>query len=135
MSGIKRSINRQKIFWHKLKESLDATGSLENVVFHTMKRLLSIRVNERSFNPFGPFEFPRIHERVFTIVQMSVEGDERIVALHNLSGGNVSLTLPEFTTHGVNLLSREEITAPDITLGPYEIAWIKFTYTTIPPKY
>lgn len=131
-TGIKRSINRQKIFWHKLKEQLDTTGSLGNIIFHTMKRLLSIRVNERSFNPFGPFSFPRLNEHVFTITQTSVEGDERIIAMHNLSADPVTLTLPDFTSHGINLLTREEVTTPEVTLEGYAIAWIKFTYTTIP---
>lgn len=135
MTGVKRSINRQKIFWHNLKERLDTAGSIGNVIFHTMKRLLSIRVNERSFNPFGPFEFPSLDKRVFTIVQTAVEGDERIIALHNLSEKSVTLTLPDFTVHGVNLLNREEITTAEITLEAYEIAWIKFTYSTIPTKY
>ena len=130
MTGINRSINRQKIFWHKLKESLDTQGSLESIIFHTIKKLLSIRIHEPAFNPFGSFSFPELHEAVFAIIQDAIDGTSRIVALHNLSDCEVFVTIPDFSKKGTNLLNHEEVSAPDITLSAYEIAWIKFE--TIP---
>jgi len=129
MTGINRSINRQKIFWHKLKESLDTQGSMESIIFHTIKKLLSIRIHESAFNPFGAFSFPALHEAVFAIIQTSTDETNRIVALHNLSGDEVRCRVPDFTSGGLNLVTHEEVPEAEITLGGYEIAWIRFETT------
>lgn len=124
-TGLKRSINRQKIFWKHLKKSLDSPCTEANIIFSSYKKLISIRINEKAFNPFGPFSFPNFNNQVFAVKQTSIDAKETILAFHNFSPKKITVTVPEYSENGINLLNRKEIKGRELTLEGYEIAWIK----------
>lgn len=127
-SGINRSINREKFNYNLLEEKLKSEGSIENIIFSKYRKLISIRTNESSFNPFGKFEFLELHNSVFAILQHSLNEKESILALHNFSNDKISFKLPKsFTKVLRDLLSNKDIKPDkDIELDPYQIMWLKY---------
>lgn len=127
-SGIYRSINREKFGLATLEAELDQTGSLKNRVFTAYKRILSIRTHERAFDPFGPFEFPSLHPQVFSILHLCCQHSEQILALHNFSSQEVTLSLPEdFPLPAEDLFGHQPVETRSLTLDAYGIRWLRTT--------
>jgi sucrose phosphorylase len=126
-TGINRTINREKFNIDWLESELSAEGSLSKSVFQSYRRLISIRINEASFNPFGPFSFHELHKSIFAVRQICRDCNESIFAVHNFSGEEVSFEIPEeIALPLTELLTREEMaTQRSVTLGPYQVAWYK----------
>ena len=126
-TGINRTINREKFNIDWLESELSAEGSLAKSVFQSYRRLISIRINEASFNPFGPFSFHEVHKSIFAVRQICRDCNESIFAVHNFSGEEVSFEIPEeIALPLTELLTREEMaTQRSVTLGPYQVAWYK----------
>lgn len=135
-SGINRSINREKYNIDWLENELSTQGSLQKTVFDSYKRLISIRVSEAAFNPFGEFRFLDLDSRVFTIEQICNRQEHRILALHNFSNETIDLEIPEdialplcdlINSNCRNFLYDNKIKNQDrkITLEPYQIMWLK----------
>ena len=131
-SGINRTINREKYNIDWLENELSTMGSLAKTIFDSYKRMISIRINEDSFNPFTKFSFLQLDERVFAIDKFSVDEKERILSLNNYSNEEVTITLPkEIKLPLCDILSsnycddnstKKEKT---IILEPYQVMWLK----------
>jgi len=131
-SGINRTINREKHNIDWLEKELSTLGSLAKTIFDSYKRMISIRINEEAFNPFGEFNFLSLDDRVFTIDKFNIKKTTRILALNNYSNEKVTITLPkEIKLPLCDILSssfsdqsteKNELT---ITLEPYQIMWLK----------
>ena len=131
-SGINRTINREKHNIDWLEKELSTLGSLAKTIFDSYKRMISIRINEEAFNPFGEFNFLSLDDRVFTINKFNIKKTTRILALNNYSNEKVTITLPkEIKLPLCDILSssfcdksteKNELT---ITLEPYQIMWLK----------
>lgn len=128
LSGINRTINREKFNYDYLVDLLNEDSTIQRMIFSAYRRLISIRVNEKSFNPFGKFEFLNISKKVFAILQHSLDESESILALHNFSNDTISFLLPKiFTKELKDLLSNENIKQDeDVTMEPYQMMWLKF---------
>ena len=133
-SGINRTINREKYHIDWLEKELAVQGGLPKTMFDSYKRLMSIRINEEVFNPFGTFEFLNLDERLFAIDRKCCKNLDRIIAIHNFSDVEVTCTLPEdillplcdILTSGSTLNPSEEYKYNrEITLEPYQIMWLK----------
>ncbi len=131
-SGINRTINREKYNINWLEKELSTLGSLAKTIFDSYKRMISIRINEEAFNPFGEFNFLSLDDRVFIIDKFNIKKTTRILALNNYSNEKVTITLPkEIKLPLCDILSssfsdqsteKNELT---ITLEPYQIMWLK----------
>jgi len=128
-TGIYRTINREKFNIDWLEEELSREGSLSKAIFQSYRRLISIRINESAFNPFGPFRFYDLDPRLFAIEQVCSQCNERILAVHNFSDEEVGFELPESVTLPLSeLLTRVDVgTQRRLSLAPYQIAWYKGT--------
>ncbi len=126
-TGINRTINREKFNIDWLENELATEGSLTKSIFLSYRRLISIRINEAAFNPFGPFSFHDIHPGLFAVRQLCRDGNESILAVHNFRNEPVTFEFPEAIAFPLTeLLSREELaTRRSVTLEPYQIAWYK----------
>ncbi|MCP4267302.1 MAG: sugar phosphorylase [Candidatus Brocadiaceae bacterium] len=123
---IYRTINRDKLNYDNLKELLDEEGSLEKTLFKRYKQLLSIRIHEEAFNPFGKFEFPNLSNKVFAIKRYAEDENESILALFNFVCESVEISLPdEKTEHLVDIITHSKINSKNILLEPYQIVWLK----------
>ncbi len=135
-TGINRTINREKFNADWLENELSMQGSLAKMMFDSYKRLISIRINEDAFNPFGTFEFLDLDERVFAVDQKCCGDSERIIAIHNFSNEEVECTLPDdillplcdiLTSSCTNFSydNSKEKQSRQIVLEPYQIMWLK----------
>lgn len=129
LTGMNRSINREKMNFKYLNKKLTQDGNIQKTIFASYKRLISIRTHEASFNPFGEFKFLDLERRVFSIIQSSLDKKESILALHNFSNDTISLKLPETIKYPLSdLLSVLKVQyATTIELQPYQIVWLKYT--------
>lgn len=126
-SGINRTINREKYHIDWLEKELAKEGSLANTLFVKFKELIAIRINQAAFNPFGKFEFLDLGEQLFVVDQYSVDGKERVLAVHNFSDEVVDCVLPETITFPLKdlLNSETSLATATITLQPYQMMWLK----------
>lgn len=126
MTGINRSINREKFNGAWLTEQLQTEGTLPWMVFKAYKRLLSIRINTPAFDPFGPFMFSSPEPSLFCIHREDAALDDHLLAVHNFSAEPVIFTLPEYiegeyTECMTNLKTSER----QLTIEGYGVMWIK----------
>ena len=128
LTGMNRSINREKMNFKYLHEKLTQDGNTQKAIFTSYKRLISIRTHEASFNPFGKFEFLELEKRIFSVIQHSLDKSESILAIHNFSNDIISLKLPSNIEYPLeDLLSPFKIeSSQTIELQPYQIMWLKY---------
>ncbi len=126
-TGINRSINREKYNIDWLESELSTQGNLAKMMFDSYKRLISIRINEAAFNPFGNFRFFDIDERLFVIERNSLDKKERVLAIHNFANKTVCFTIPDSILEPLNdILSSYEVDKTrKVTLEPYQMMWLK----------
>jgi len=126
-TGINRTINREKYNIDWLEQELAGEGGLPKTMFDSYKRLISIRINEMAFNPFGEFVFYDLDPRLFVLIQYSRDKQEKILVVHNFSNEIVEVSLPsDIATPLHDLLSNYEIyTDQEIVLQPYQMMWLK----------
>ncbi|MHC4139135.1 MAG: alpha-amylase family glycosyl hydrolase [Planctomycetota bacterium] len=123
---INRSINRDKLNYDNLKELLEEEGSLQKILFKRYKQLLSIRITEEAFNPFGKYEFLDLGSKVFAIKRYAADENESILALFNFTGESVETVLPDkYTDHLVDIITHTKIDSKNLILEPYQIVWLK----------
>lgn len=133
-TGINRTINREKFNIDWLEKELSTQGSLPKTIFDSYKRLISIRINEEAFNPFGKFNFLDLHKCLFAVEQHCPKEIESIISIHNFSNETVTCKLPEYiklplcdiliSNCGV-FSSNEEQKTREVSLEPYQIMWLK----------
>lgn len=128
-SGVNRTINREKYHIDWLEKELAVHGSLPKKMLASYKRLISIRVNEAAFNPFGQFEFLDLGDKLFAVDQHCINNRERVVAIHNFSDEEVECELP----NNISLPLRDlvvsstvvELLSTSLTLKPHQVMWLK----------
>jgi len=126
MSGVNRSINRLKFNYEWLENQLSTEGTLEKMVFKSYKKLLSIRINESAFNPYGAFTFLDLSDKLFVIHQESSDLHDHILTIHNFSDEVVKCQLPDYMLlDAEDLISVQKISTYDIELEPFQAMWIK----------
>jgi sucrose phosphorylase len=125
-SGMNRTINREKFHINWLENELSKQGSLSKTIFDSYKRLISIRINERAFNPFGKFRFLNFGEKLFAVKQNCVQSKEYILAIHNFSNKIEHCELPDDIILPVeDIITNKTIEEKQFTLDPYQIMWLK----------
>jgi sucrose phosphorylase len=128
-SGINRTINREKYNFEWLENELSIEGKLPKTIFDSYKRLISIRTNEKAFNPFGKFEFYDVGEKLFCVEQSCCVEKEFVLAIHNFSDESINCKIPEkFNTELEDLLTNTKQIEKNITLAPYQMMWLKGQY-------
>ncbi|MCC6802680.1 MAG: sugar phosphorylase, partial [Anaerolineae bacterium] len=120
-TGRYRTINRRKLNADQLMAALDDPTSLERRVFSRYQHLLNVRASERAFDPLGTQIVLDFGARIFALERVSPDGDERLLALHNVSGESVTVTLPE---PGINRLDGRHLQG-EVMLAPYQFVWLE----------
>ncbi len=126
-TGVYRSINREKLNYFLLKDQLETFGNLRIMVFKKYKRLLSIRKEEESFDPYGKFEILDLDSSLFVINRYKVNSIFAILCVNNFSSRTILFTLPTFLKSEVfELIKNQHITSRDLEIEPYGVMWIKY---------
>lgn len=130
-SGVNRTINREKYNIDWLEKELGTEGALAKKMLENYKSLISIRIHEKAFSPFGKFNFLDLGEAIFAVDQHCENGNERIIAVHNFSDKEVACVLPETIQLPLKNILVIEGTEPTkqeslaVKLKPYQMMWLK----------
>ena len=129
-TGRKRTINRKKLQYDKLKENLENTNSGEHKIFNKFMRLIQKRKSEKAFHPNGKQEVLFLKKELFSLLRTSPSGEERIIALHNITDNMQELCLRKnqynlSKKQYYDIISEKIINIEKISLKPYQIMWLK----------
>ncbi len=109
-TGIKRRINREKLERARLESELNNPASLRALVFRGFHEKLSMRRAHSAFAPAAPQRVLECDPRIFAVLRESVDGADRVLCLHNVSGQSVRV-------------SGQGTGFQDCVLAPYEARW------------
>lgn len=129
-TGRARTINRYRWPAEALEAALGDDGRHHKAVFEQMKRLIRIRRKQKAFHPNATQYTLHFTDEVFAFWRESLDRDQSVFALHNVSAEPQTIPLVELnliaTENWHDLLSGrpyanlEEV----IELEPYGCAWI-----------
>ncbi len=126
-TGVLRSINREKLNYDILTKELNILGNIRAIIYKNYKELLSIRKNERAFNPYAKFSFLDLDDSLFCVRRVSPDEKEEILAINNFADNRVTCILPDFVgSEAFNLIKNQKIVDKSIEIEPYQVLWIKY---------
>nr|WP_276562483.1 sugar phosphorylase [Hoeflea prorocentri] len=126
--GMNRAINRHQWNYEKLRSLLDDPDSRQKSILNALRDRLLVRKNQPAFHPNATqFTLMTSDDRVFGLWRQSLDRQQSIFALHNVSADTV--TLPATV---LNLIADEnwvdvlngDVISDEITLKPYQCRWI-----------
>ncbi len=132
-TGHARSINRYRWEWKDLNDKLSDSKDSHSIVFEALKHLISIRKKQPAFHPNATQLTLHLGDKVFAFWRESLDRDQSIFALHNVSDEVVRVSLNELnlisTENWHDLISGQcysDVKA-EIELNPYGCLWISNT--------
>lgn len=127
--GMNRAINRHRWDYDTLQSLLAEDGSVHGQVLRALKARLKIRQKQAAFHPNATqFTVTTGDTRVFGIWRQSLDRQQSIFALHNVSKDKVTLPVTALNIIADedwrDLLSGEVVSDEDVELAPYQCRWI-----------
>ena len=98
------------------------------------RRLLSIRVSDPAFHPYGAQQVLFLDDGVFALVRISPDGGSRVLCLHNVSDQERTVQLcpdelglrcgtwSDLPTGEVHAAGSDGLA---LALSPYQVCWLK----------
>ncbi len=130
-SGRARMINRHCWDEDRLKALLDDPTSTQSIVFNELRRRTSIRTAQPAFHPDARQELVHLGDSLFAFWRQSLDGKQRILAVHNLTDQLRILYLGDalkgpLQGEWIGLLTGEEVVGDqgEISLPPYHVLWL-----------
>src|SRR6266498_8910 len=128
-SGHNRTINRKKFQWEELIHTISDPNTREARVFFRLRHLLKIRERHAAFDPHSLQRVIEYAPDVFCLLRSSLDGEDHVLCLQNISGDRVSLSntqLPvEILPRPRNLINGEFIEDKGaISMEPYQTLWL-----------
>jgi glucosylglycerate phosphorylase len=121
-SGIKRRINREKLNFNSLEKELNAKDSLRNRIYTSYKKILSVRSNQKAFNPFGEATYAKLaNDKVFVIKR--VYENDTIYAIYNFS--TATQNIKSLSNNVFDLFANKDIKEDTWKLKPLSFYWFK----------
>ncbi len=132
-TGQKRTINRKKFDYEKIKEELTDEDSITKRVYHGMSVLLQTRAKSSAFHPHGAQLIIDLGKSIFALLRISQSGNDIVLCLHNISSSSVEVNIdPQAAGLAGNnwrdLFSEKVIdlnTNLEFTMDAYQVAWFK----------
>ena len=130
-TGRARMINRHRWDLENLEELLSDRQSNQSLVFNELCRRIRIRRHQPAFHPDARQEILFLGEHLFGFWRYSLDGSQRILAVHNLTDQLRNLYLDgaldgQLPGRWTGLLTGEEVTGSQglIKLPPYHVLWL-----------
>lgn len=132
-TGVHRDANRGFIDAARVLAEREEPGSRVSLLHRWGGRLALLRAQLPTFHPRGAQEVLELSPRVFAVRRSAPEGDAHLVALINVTGSRVELSipadrLPVRAPAWVDLLNettwRTKDGALPLALAPYDVAWL-----------
>lgn len=133
VSLVNRKINRHNIDADEFRPEAEDPDSRWSLIRRLRRPLLKARTSHKAFHPNGGQQILKINAGVFSLVRTSVDGQEQVICLTNVTAMEQSVALPTDITgkKGVILVDLATWrTYPvgdyglEITLGPYDVIWL-----------
>lgn len=127
---VNRAINRHRWHYPHLRALLDDPETVHAQALAELKRRLDIRKAQKAFHPNATQFTLQLSDQVFGFWRQSLERDQSIFALHNVSDREVHIPPVRLNLiagyEWVDLLSGEAVEpiAGEIVLAPYQCRWI-----------
>lgn len=129
-TGMKRAINRHHWDYPALQALLDYPDSMTAQMLAAMKARIELRAKQPAFHPNATQFTLQTDDRLFGVWRQSLDRDQSIFALHNVSDATVMMdTIHLNLIEGdawVDILSGERIdpVAGTLDFAPYQCRWI-----------
>ena len=129
----KRDINRKVIKEEALIRKLRARDSKISHIARQLSWIGDIRVQQCAFHPNGVQRILMISPQIFTVLRISPEGNQHILAMTNITSRICQARIPLSDLgmeekHWYDLVSKRGWIAKnrelDVTLQPYDICWL-----------
>jgi sucrose phosphorylase len=129
-----RSINRRTIKKDELIKALTDQNSNIYRVSSGMIDFIRLRLHEKAFHPNAKQRVLAVSDLVFTILRISIDEKEQILAITNVTGKHQEITInikqqKLLSLTWVDLLTKKMIKANNdelrLSLGPYDVFWLK----------
>jgi glucosylglycerate phosphorylase len=132
LTGMPRSINREKIPIAFIRKEFQSEVSLRKKILEKYIALLTIRSDQQSFNPSAPQNILFLHDSVFTVKRFQKENPASILCMTNVSNEELSITIPPVEIMGEQLtdlitdtIYKTRINNPlKVTIQPYQVIWL-----------
>ncbi len=129
-SNQNRRINRYKWDYHQLEEKLDDENSHHTRVYRGMTHLLALRVKQPAFHPNAVQYTLHVCDEIFAFWRQSMQRDQSIFCLHNVSNKRVSISLSSLnliaSDSWTDLVRGHQYDELDsmINFSPYQFVWL-----------
>jgi sucrose phosphorylase len=128
-TGMTRAINRRKWDGAELERLVDNPRTDTGRVFPEYIRRLRLRRGISSFHPDASQQVLDLPEGVFGLERRSLDGRERVLAIHNLSAATLVVTLPRLGDQSASWFDALQQNVPDmdgdgLRLRPYQVVWL-----------
>ncbi|SEQ69729.1 sucrose phosphorylase [Thalassovita taeanensis] len=128
--GMNRAINRHRWDYPTLLGLLEDPASMQSRVLSALSARLRVRGHQPAFHPNATQFTLSLDDRLFGLWRQSLDRDQSIFALHNVSDEMVLVPPSAINLidddDWVDILSGEPISAvgPEIPFAPYQCRWI-----------
>jgi glucosylglycerate phosphorylase len=121
-----RAINREKLNFDSVKEELSEENGFRNNIFKRYKQLISIRINEKAFDPYSTFEVLDLENQIFSIKHFSCDKEEYIIVVYNFSDQEKSVDITSYSDENLlEIITHKLYTEKEFQIEPYGILWLK----------
>ena len=124
ITGMNRTINREKLEYGKITSELENKNGIRSRIYNRLKELIKARKTEKSFNPDAEQIIQNFGSEVFSFIRISVDKEEKILIINNISDKEVTLKIPyeiNRTVIAENSLTDEN----HIRLASYGFTWLE----------
>ena len=121
-TGMPRSINREKLNFIKVKEELLKNGTLRNMVYTKIIKLLEIRRKHKAFDPHGQQRILDLDKSLFAVERISPDRKEKMLSITNVS--NKKITIPVPGDYKKDVIT-DRIFINQIPINQYESLWLQ----------
>ena len=129
-----RSINRKSLNKSELIRALLDPGTTTYKVVYQLASLIMKRTKQKAFAPNAAQQIIDLSDAIFSILRTSVDGNERILALTNVTNQDQIVRISNKQldvniTHWIDLIDNQNYTFQDnelqLNIEPYGICWLK----------
>ena len=124
ITGMNRTINREKLEYGKITSELENKNGIRSRIYNRLKELIKARKTEKSFNPDAEQIIQNFGSEVFSFIRISVDKEEKILIINNISDKEITLKIPyeiKRTVIAENSLTDEN----HVRLAPYGFIWLE----------
>ncbi len=121
-----RTINREKLNFDNIKEELEDENGLRYNILRRYKQLISIRTNEKSFDPYSPFECLDLPSKVFGIKHYATNRSEYVITVYNFTDKTVKVDLSHYSKDKLlEIITHKLYREKTVEIEPYGMLWLK----------